>query len=152
MNLNIVSLTKRSNNYFNLKTRGNMSNILTIESRSCSRTRQSKFLKPKYTLKEDNIPRRQENSLSSERINSLMQDLGKAEQYLKDTKTYSKFRIIKEKIEPIESLETNESQLPSLASVLLSKKYTTKQTRTPVKIPRSGLNIQCLYKYGLWVI
>ena len=144
MNINSGSYLKRSQVGLKGKTRENLHNILTINSRSCSGTRNSHFLKQKYSVKEEEIPKVNQNSLSPEKIKSLMQDLIKAEQYLKETKTYSKFKVIKEKIEPIE-----EPAGISFSQSLSLRKFTTKRVRTPAKIPRSGINIQCLYKYGL---
>ena len=124
----------------------NKGNILTIESRSCTKTRNSKFLLPTYSPKEEEISKRQEFSLTPKKIGSLMKSLSKAETYLKEVNSYAKYRILKEKLKPPEDPIEIAQTIPKSMSL---KRTKPKIKASPVRIPRSGLNIQCLYKYGL---
>ena len=143
MSLIIRNSFKKSADQENKRNKSYFNRVLAIESRNCSNIRKSSFLahKKKLTKNDAEIPKKKESSMTPERIKSLISDLAKAETYLKEAKTYSKFRILKERIEPI-----NEpvSDVPAKTSY---KKIKGKFIMTPIKIPRSGLNIKPFYNY-----
>lgn len=149
INSNFIMNITRSNEIetkkgkiFKKKNNFSFNNLLVIESRNFSRKRDSSFLKKKHLLKEDNLPKRKESSLSPEKIFGLMNSLSKAENYLKTSTTHKKFRLLKKKIEPFEF----STSIPKSHSI--TKKIKERRSITPAKIPRSGLIINYFYNHN----
>lgn len=72
-----------------------------------------------------------------------MTSLSKAEQFLKESRNFAKFRSLKKKI------GLAEEPKKIFSKSILSKKTLGKRLQNPMRIPRAGFNIDCLYKYGL---
>lgn len=121
-----------------------ISRKITIESRgipTLTESRKKNFLlQKKYEIPE-RLDSLQKSQLTPQKVRHLMVKLGQAESYLKGARTYKKFKAVKESLQG-EGLEHEETLRSSSY-----KKVKAKRVMTPIRIPRAGFNIDCVYKY-----